>query len=162
MNRTDTPTFVTMRLLLLALSGISFLSAAAPAPVSGSLTVEVANVRVAKGKVHVDICPEASFLKDDCPWSGEAPARLGVTRVTIAGVPAGRYAAQVYLDENANGKVDRALFGIPKEGIGFSNDAKIGLGPPKFADAVFVFSGTQAIRLGLRYFLGPKGPPAAR
>jgi len=154
---------MTMRLLLVALPVVSCLSAAAPVPAQGSLTIDVANVRAATGKVHVDICPQASFLKDNCPWSGEAPARLGVTRVTVTGLPAGRYAAQVYLDENANGKVDRALFGIPKEGIGFSNDARIGLGPPKFDDAVFAFSGgNQSIRLGLRYFLGPKGPPEAR
>ena len=151
---------MTMRPLV-ALSGICFFSVAASAP--GTLTVEVNNVRAAKGRVHVDICPEAKFLKDDCPWSADAPARLGVTRVTVAGLPAGRYAAQAYLDENANGKVDRALFGIPKEGIGFSNDAKIRLGPPKFDEAAFTFDGgTQSIRLGLRYFMGPKGPPAAR
>ena len=41
---------------------------------------------------------------------------------------AGRYAVQAFLDENGNGEVDRALFGIPKEGVGFSNDAKIRLG----------------------------------
>jgi uncharacterized protein (DUF2141 family) len=78
----------------------------------------------------------------------------------VHGVPAGRYAAQVFLDENKNGKVDRALFGIPKEGVGFSNDARISLGPPKWADAVFTNTGAaQTIRLNLRYFMGAKGPP---
>jgi len=131
----------------------------AAAPERGVLTVDVGNVRVAKGVVHIDVCPEAKFLKDDCPWSGNARARVGDTRVTVADLPAGRYAVQAFLDENGNGKVDRALFGIPKEGIGFSNDAKIRLGPPKFADAVFDFDGnSRAIRLNLRYFTGPSGP----
>ncbi|MFT3976540.1 MAG: DUF2141 domain-containing protein [Sphingomonas bacterium] len=142
-----------------ALLLLPLLTGAAPAP--GVLTIEVGNVRVAKGVVHVDICPEAKFLKDDCPYSGEAPARLGTTRVVVSGLPAGDYAAQAFLDENHNGKVDRALFGIPKEGVGFSNDAKIGLGPPKFSEARFHFDGAgKAIRLNLRYFLGAKGPPA--
>ncbi len=123
------------------------------------MTIDVDNVRGSRGKVHVDVCPEANFLKEDCPYSGEGPAHAGTTRVTVSGLPSGRYAVQAFLDENENGKVDQALFGIPKEGIGFSNDAKIRLAPPKFADAAFAFDGTaQAIRLRLRYFLGPKGP----
>ncbi len=145
----------------LLLASLAFLALpAASAPGGESLTVEVNNVRVAKGVVHVDICPESLFLKDDCPWSADAPAQIGLTRVTVHGVPAGRYAAQVFLDENRNGKTDRALFGIPKEGVGFSNDAPIRMSPPKWADAVFNYNGAaQTIRLNLRYFLGAKGPP---
>lgn len=145
----------------LALACLALLSLPAAAPGSDEgLTVQVGNVRVSKGVVHVDICPESQFLKDDCPYAAEAPAQMGVTGVTVHGVPAGRYAAQVFLDENHNGKVDRALFGIPKEGVGFSNDAKINFAPPKFAEAVFTRTdGAQAIRLNLRYFLGAKGPP---
>jgi uncharacterized protein (DUF2141 family) len=136
---------------------------ASPGRSQGVLTVDVENVRAAQGVVHVDICPQGEFLTDGCPWTAEAEAKLGDTQVTVANLPPGRYAAQVYLDENRNGKVDRGLFGIPKEGIGFSNDAKIVLGPPKFADAAFAFEGeSQAIRLNLRYFMGAKGPPAPR
>jgi len=148
-----------MRSLFAALLALPLLSAAAPG--GGTLTVNVDNVRVARGRVHVDVCPEATFLKDDCPWSGNAPARVGLTPVQVHGLPAGRYAVQAFLDENSNGDVDRGLFGIPREGVGFSNDAKIRLGPPKFAEAVFAFNGTaQAIHLNLRYFTGPKGPGA--
>jgi uncharacterized protein (DUF2141 family) len=144
--------------LPLVLLAVPLVSAA---PLPGELLIDVGNVRVAKGIVHVDICPEAQFLKEDCPWSADAPARLRTTRVTIRNLPAGRYAAQAFLDENANKKVDRALFGIPKEGVGFSNDAKIRLGPPKFAEAAFATDGrVQSIRFDLRYFMGDKGPPA--
>jgi len=150
-----------MRSFLAALFALPLLSAAA-SPGSGTLTINVDNIRAAKGRVHVDICPEAKFLKDDCPWSGNAPARVGLTQVKVTGLPAGRYAVQAFLDENSNGDVDRGLFGIPKEGVGFSNNAKIRLGPPKFAEAAFTFNGTaQAIHLNLRYFTGPKGPNPA-
>ncbi len=145
-----------------ALLALPLLSAA-PAPGQGTLTITVDNVRVAKGVVHVDVCPEDRFLKDDCPWSGDARARKGTTNVTVTGLPAGRYAVQAFLDENSNGEVDRGLFGIPKEGIGFSNDARIKLGPPRFADAAFDYNGAaQSIRLGLRYFTGAKSPPDRR
>ncbi len=124
-------------------------------PAIGTLTVEVSNVRAARGSVRLDVCPKSQFLTDDCPWHASAPARLGTTMVTVTGIPTGRYAVQAFLDENDNGKVDRALFGIPREGIGFSNDAKVVLGPPKFAEAGFAFNGVaQTIALKLRYFLG--------
>lgn len=148
-----------LRLATRSLAVLPLISAAASA--QGVLTVEVDNVRAAKGVVHVDICPQANFLTDDCRWSGDAAARIGTTRVAVANLPPGRYAAQVFLDENSNHKVDRGLLGIPKEGVGFSNDARISWGPPKFADAVFIYNGgDQTIRLKLRYFMGPKGPPA--
>lgn len=127
------------------------------------MTIAITNVRNVKGHVLVSICPEAKFLKDDCPYDGRSLARSGTTEITIAGVQPGRYAVQAFHDENDNQKVDRALFGIPKEGVGFSNDARIMFGPPKFADAVFAATGKpQTITLKMRYFMGPSGPGRTR
>jgi len=121
---------------------------------TGTLRVEVGNVRTARGRVHIDVCTQAQFLKD-CPLSAEMPAHAGTTVVTLTGLPPGRYAVQAFLDENGNGKVDQALFGVPKEGVGFSNDARIKLGPPKWTDAMFDTTGAdQTIKFSLRYFIG--------
>lgn len=148
--------------LLLTISCTASVAVLAQAP-GRTLTINVGNVRTAKGMVHVDICPQANFLKDDCPYSAQAPARLGTTQVIVHDLPPGQYAAQAFLDENGNTKVDRALFGIPKEGVGFSNDARIVFGPPSWTNAVFAFNGPNAtIGFSLRYFLGPKGPPRAQ
>ena len=127
---------------------------------TGTLTIDVGNIRNTRGRVHVDICPKDRFLEDGCPFSGEAPAAEGVTTVVVRNLPPGRYAAQAFHDENGNGKVDRALFGIPKEGVGFSRDARIALSAPKWRDAEFDFTG-QDERIGfrMRYFLGASGPP---
>lgn len=142
---------------------LASLLAAAATPAGGVLLVEVTNVRNGAGRVHVDLCTEPTFLEDGCPYAGDAAARVGTTMVTVRGVPPGRYAVQAYHDENANGRVDRAIFGIPKEGIGFSRDARIRFGPPKWADAVFAFNGgAERTALKLRYFLGAGGPPASR
>jgi len=125
---------------------------------AGKLRVVVTNVRAATGKVHVDICREREFLKD-CALSAEVPAIVGTTVVTVPALPPGRYAVQATYDQNGNGKVDRALFGIPKEGVGFSRDARISFGPPKWQDAAFDHDGNdQAITLRLRYFLGGNAP----
>lgn len=125
---------------------------------SGVLHVAVDNVRDHTGHVHVDLCTQAQFLKD-CPMSGDATARVGLTTVTLTGLKPGRYAAQVFYDQNGNGKLDRAVFGVPKEGVGFSNDAKIKLAPPKWEEAMFDYDGQEkTIRLRLRYFTGPDAP----
>ena len=129
----------------------------------GSITVNIGNVRNARGNVMIDICPQKKFLDDTCAWHGEAPARAGTTVVTVQGVPAGEYAIQAFHDENANGEVDRAMFGIPREGVGFSRNARIDLSPPKWRDAYFVHQGhAEVLRFDLRYFMGAKGPAPAR
>jgi uncharacterized protein (DUF2141 family) len=128
---------------------------------AGTLTVAVGNVRNDRGMIHIDVCDEAHFLKSDCQYWGEAPAHPGTVTVTVKGLPAGNWGIQAYHDENRNRDVDRNFLGIPKEGIGFSRDARIGLGPPKWRDAVFGFDGQGAATgLRLHYMLGPSGPPA--
>ncbi|CAL2085926.1 DUF2141 domain-containing protein [Tenacibaculum sp. 190524A02b] len=52
-------------------------------------------------------------------------------------VPVGTYAISSYHDENENQKMDTSMFGIPKEPIGMSNNAKGFMGPPKYKDAKF-------------------------
>ncbi len=124
---------------------------------TGSFEIAVGNVRSNNGRVDVAICPESTYLKN-CPYNFSAPARAGTTVVTATNVPFGTYAAQVFHDENNNKKVDRALFGIPKEGVGFSNDAPINFAAPKFAAAMFRFTApAQKITLKLRYFIGKQG-----
>jgi|SRR5262249_16733216 len=59
----------------------------------------------------------------------------------FSGVAPGTYAVSVFHDENSNGKLDSNFMGIPREGVGASNDAKGHLGPPKFDAAAFQFSG---------------------
>lgn len=52
-------------------------------------------------------------------------------------IPVGEYAISAFHDENDNKKMDTNFLGIPKEGIGTSNDAKGFMGPPKYKDAKF-------------------------
>ena len=57
-------------------------------------------------------------------------------------------------DENGNGKADRALGMMPKEGFGFSRDAKVRMGPPSFDSAAFDYSGdARVLRIKMRYML---------
>lgn len=115
-----------------------------------TVAVRVDGVPDARGTVHVELCPRALFL-GDCPTWAEAPAVAGTTVVTLNGVPPGEYAAQAYQDVNRNGRIDRGLFGIPREPIGFSNDAPLGVKGPSFDRARFrVDEPGTSIRFKLR------------
>lgn len=71
---------------------------------------------------------------------------------TFEPVPQGEYAVSVLHDEDGDGKMKTAMFGMPAEGWGVSNDAKGRFGPPKFEDATFAAQqDTVTVVLKLRY-----------
>jgi uncharacterized protein (DUF2141 family) len=80
-----------------------------------------------------------------------ASGRRGVCDFT--GLQPGTYAVALFHDENSNGKLDTNFMGVPHEGTGASNNAKGHLGPPKFSDAVFRFSGGRLqLKITVNYF----------
>ncbi|MGC4066312.1 MAG: DUF2141 domain-containing protein [Polyangiaceae bacterium] len=57
------------------------------------------------------------------------------------GVRPGVYGISAYHDENANGKLDTNVLGMPTEDYGASRDARGTFGPPRFEDAKFDYRG---------------------
>lgn len=53
------------------------------------------------------------------------------------GVPPGTYAISAFHDENSNGKLDTNFMGIPREGVGASNNTKGRLDLPSFPQLRF-------------------------
>ena len=127
-------------------------STAAAQPVF-PLEVVVTNVKKAVGTIRVAVCTRQTFLKDCAPYEATAPARVPTTTLVVPALPAGEYAAQIFQDENNNHEVDRGLLGLPREGIGFSNDAPIKMASPKFRDAAFQVEGAGTIRITLRHMV---------
>ncbi len=120
---------------------------------AATVAVTVHGVRNDHGHVRVAICPAATFLHPNCPWFGNAPAHPGDVRVLVTNVPPGTYAAEAFHDEDDNGKLERSFFGLPEEGMGFSNDARMYFGPPKFDAASFQVGGTdKEIGFRLKYY----------
>jgi uncharacterized protein (DUF2141 family) len=67
-------------------------------------------------------------------------------------VSPGIYAVSVFHDENSNGKLDTNFMGIPREGVGASNNAKGRFGPPKFSAAAFQHaSGRTNLNICINY-----------
>lgn len=132
---------------------LPLLSGAAPPPPDGAIIVDVSGIRSDKGMVRVSVCPRDKFL-GDCPWFASVPARIGAVSVTVPDVPAGRYAVQAFHDADDDGKLQRYWFGLPREGIGFSNDAMAHITYPRFSVAAFDHAtATQHVAVTVRYFL---------
>ncbi len=132
---------------LIALAG-----AASP----GSVTLDVAGLRSAKGLVQVCLTADPKHFPD---CKGDPAARhLSVPASQATGVrfddlPAGRYAISLFHDENGDGKVDTRV-GIPVEGVGFSNNPRLWFGPPSFAAAAFAVTDQPvAETVKMKYFL---------
>ncbi len=138
----------------LALLGLNAVSTCVAAPArAATVIVTIEGVRNAHGHVLVALCTKATFLRPHCPWRGHSAAQPGSVEVTIENVPPGIYAAQAFHDEDDNGRLDRTMLGLPKEAMGFSNNAPMRMGPPKFDAASFPVGEQGAkISFSLRYF----------
>lgn len=139
------------------LAGGAALTAMAAPVAAGEVTITVTDLRSSEGVVRAcmttreDVFPRC--IKDPASHRTVVPAGEKVT-IRFTGVKPGSYAIALLHDENDNGKADRALGMMPKEGYGFSRDAKVRMAPPKFEDAVFDHDGTaQKLAITMRYFL---------
>lgn len=57
--------------------------------------------------------------------------------IEVKGLNPGKYAFKYFHDENNNKELDTYWYGAPKEGYGFSNNAKGAFGPPSFKKTIF-------------------------
>jgi uncharacterized protein (DUF2141 family) len=120
----------------------------------GKIEVVINNFRNSKGSVYVIL-----FNKPD----GFPDANKGfkimnkkiinkVSSVEFDNLPQGEYAISVFHDENDNKVLDRNFLGIPKEGVGASNNAKGHFGPPKYRDAKFYLKNeVKTISISITY-----------
>lgn len=65
--------------------------------------------------------------------------------VVFENVSPGTYAIAVFLDENANGKIDTNFLGIPKEKYGFSNNVFPMMRAASFKESAFSVGGKDQI-----------------
>ncbi len=135
------------------------LGPAAPAQTKPSpaklIHVEIGGLRNNKGQVVCDLYSSADgFPKngDKALAHAKPPISNGHAVCEFPDVKAGTYAVSVFHDENSNGKLDTNFMGIPREGVGASNNAKGHFGPPKFDAAAFRFSdGRLELKITMTY-----------
>ena len=116
-----------------------YVAAQQPSALNAStLTIQVENVNQDGGNIGVLVFnstrgwPEDRFaaLKDIV-----VPAHPGTVTVLVPGLPPGDYAVALVHDVNRNHKVDKNIFGKPKEQWGMSNNPHATLHAPSFDTA---------------------------
>ncbi len=126
---------------------------ARPASDQHTLTVIVENVNQDGGNIGVLVFnstkgwPENRFaaLRDIV-----VQAHPGTVTVTVPDLPAGDYAVSVGHDVNRTNKVDKNIFGAPKEQWGMSNNPHAVIKAPPFSAARFSLTGDMDIHIRLQ------------
>ncbi|MDK2762123.1 MAG: DUF2141 domain-containing protein [Sphingopyxis sp.] len=133
------------------------LSTAATAQSAAAPTIEVSvtGLRNTKGQLLVCLTTNPKAFPD-CS-KDKASVRMAVPATDagdfqIRAPAAGTYAIAVVHDENANNKMDVAIF-LPREGFGFSRNPTITVGPPSFRSASFAVAGDMRQSIKMKYML---------
>ena len=113
---------------------------------AGEIRILVSNIEEKKGTIHYGVYNNPKLYPDE---SGkilggfEEVSKVIEDGLLIDDLEESNYAIAIFHDKNSNDKFD-TFFSIPKEKFGFSNNARVFLGPPKFEDAS-IFVGQNSI-----------------
>jgi uncharacterized protein (DUF2141 family) len=105
----------------------------------GTLEVRVTGFKTDAGRLAIALFAN----EEDYATQSNAVRRAwieienGESRWEVGDLPEGSYALIAYQDVNGNQKIDMRAFGMPKEPVGVSNDARGLFGPPRFNAAEF-------------------------
>jgi uncharacterized protein (DUF2141 family) len=122
-----------------------------------SLEVNFSKLKSSKGQVCMSLFSGASgfpraeqgasIVSRRC-----APIIQGTAQV-IFNVPYGNYAIAAVHDTNGDMKLNSNFLGIPKEGIGFSNNPRVRTKPPSFVESQFLVTNAKTrLQIQMQYF----------
>ncbi len=102
------------------------------------LIVHITGMNGESGHVMVQLFDSETAWKEESSLKNAALDIVeGRATWAVTGLPEGEYGIRSYHDKNSNEKLDTNFLGIPKERYGFSNNAKAGMGPPKWQEVLF-------------------------
>jgi uncharacterized protein (DUF2141 family) len=144
-----------IKIVLLVIVGCNLLHAQHNGAGTGSIQVEITGIKNRTGQLGINLF----ITKEGFPADWQKayknvliPIEGQKVSYTFTGIPYGKYAVSVMHDENKNKKLDTNFMGIPKEGVGVSNNKISSFGPPKFEDALFILDkSSYTITLNVNY-----------
>ena len=142
---------VRKRVVLAVLASLNLPAAANAA----ELEVEITGVRSADGMVRLALYndPDKFPKRSGSFAGGDVIAVKGSVVYVFRNLPPGLYAVAIYHDANANRRFDKNALGLPREGFGFSNDARPVFSAPGFdAAAVTLKAPRTRIKISLAYW----------
>jgi uncharacterized protein (DUF2141 family) len=128
-------------------------SMAVPAARGNTLTVRVSTFRSLKGSLKCRLYSRPEGFPGKAPFDAEQSIAVAATSMTctFASLAPGTYAVALFHDENDDGKLDTNFLGVPREGVGVSNNKLRSFGPPTWDDAKFALKGDLALDVNLHY-----------
>ena len=115
-----------------------------------AIRVTVTGADAGRGQILASLFDSAdSYLRQPSLRKDVAVGDDGSAVIEFGRHPRGTYAVSVIYDRDNDGELDTGFFGIPKEKIGFSNNARGVLGPAKWKDVRFEASGDLHIQIAL-------------
>lgn len=137
-----------------AISAIALLPAVVTAQDGrgADVTVTISNLKTSSGQMRCAMFRSANGF----PRKPEKAAHRVMGTISgrsatcvFSGVSPGPAAITAFHDENSNQKLDMTLGILPKEGIGWSNNPKVTMGPPTFPQSQFTV-GNQPTTIHIR------------
>ena len=121
-----------------------------------TLTVVVTGLKSSKGEVQFSLYNKDGTIPDKELNKYYKMQRVSINnrqaKVVFKNLPKGRYAVNVFHDENNNTTIDKGLF-MPKEGVGLSNFETINFFHlPNFKKASFPLDDDKEIQIKIIYF----------
>lgn len=116
-----------------------------PSVNTGTLQIEIANIRDTRGTIRIGIYNNASDFPNEKKvfLNRIVTPQKGPLTLEIPDLPFGEYAIAIYHDLNGNGRLDKNMLGVPTEPYGFSGSAKGKWSAPRFGEAAFSFPQTN-------------------
>ena len=138
---------LTITAMIAALSNVSY-AADAPMNVSAdghSVTVSVDGISKTEGSIMAALFDSSgTFLGKDAYAAMRVEVKGTAVSFTYKGLPSGEYAIALFQDIDGDGQLAKNMLGIPVEPYGFSNNAPVRFGPPKWDTAKFTVSVSTA------------------
>ena len=122
----------------------------------GVLYVKIEGIKNTTGQLNVNL------FNSEEGFPGDYKKAIMMTRVRLTegaepvieftGLKSGVYGVAVIHDEDFDNTLDTGLFGIPKEGYGFSTNPKVTTHQPQFNEVKFDFDGkSREIKIMMKY-----------
>jgi uncharacterized protein (DUF2141 family) len=122
---------------------------------TGQITIQVEGIKSKTGKIALLLFNQSQGFPGEVKQSLRQElknAQKGELSFVLDQLPYGTYAISLIHDENENQKIDTNILGIPKEGYGFSNNARNLFRAPRFKEAAFALNTSeQTLRIKLMY-----------
>ena len=118
---------------------------------TGMIKININNITEQEGLIHIALYDSPEFFpqnKGKILGLKEETKKIFMNGIIIRNLVESEYAVAVYHDSNANNKFDKFL-SLPKEKYGFSNNARVFLGPPDFEEAAFFVGENDFIEINI-------------